>query len=200
VIVAVADTATPWFDADEVGFALIWTPGQARSQVQYGRYLIHTLPSVFAALQAGDIDARRAWTFYDVLVTVDDTIAVAIADKLVGGAGQTTSTQLRDRLRRAVLKADPTGAKERTRRSLHERHIGTTPDRDATASLFGVQLPAARVSAAFEHIDAYARAIKHTGDTRTLEQLRADTFLDLLQGVGIATVFTRPPVRPLTPR
>jgi hypothetical protein len=184
-IVAVADAAHRGYDADEVAFALTWTQGQARCQIEFGRYLIDVLPMVFAAFRSGDIDSRRAWTFYDVLATVDDCIAAAIADKFVSGAGEWTTTQLRDRLRRAVLKADPDGAKDRTRRSLTDRHVGTTPDRDGTASLFGVQLPAARVGAAFERVDAYARGIKQAGDERTLEQLRADTFLDLLEGIGI---------------
>ena len=101
------------------------------------------------------------------------------------GAGEWTTTQLRERLRRAVLKADPEGAADRTAKKLTERYLGMTPDDDGTASLYGVLLPAARASAAFERVDAFARGIKLTGDTRTLEQLRADTFLDLFEGVGI---------------
>ena len=48
-VVRVADQAKPGFDADEVAFALAWTQSAARSQVEFGRYLIHTLPAVFGA-------------------------------------------------------------------------------------------------------------------------------------------------------
>jgi hypothetical protein len=84
-----------------------------------------------------------------------------------------------------VLRADPGGAARRTARSVEQRRIAVVPDRESTASLFGWCLPAARATAAFERVDAFARARRAGGDARTLDQLRADTFLDLLEGVGI---------------
>jgi Domain of unknown function (DUF222) len=182
--VRVADQAKAGFDADEVAFALAWTQSAARSQVEFGRYLIRTLPPVFGALTIGEIDVRRAWVFADVLAVVDDAIASEIAGAILPSAGALTTSQLRDRLRRAVLKADPDATK-RTAKSVSDRHVVCTGDRDGTASLFGAKLPAERATAAFERVDAYARGRKHAGDGRTLDQLRADTFLDLLEGVGI---------------
>jgi len=188
-VVAVADRAKPGFDADEVAIALAWTQSAARSQVDFGRYLTGTLPAVFDALSRGDVDVRRAWVFADVLTLVDDAIAVDIAATVLPHAPGLTTSQLRDRLRRAVFKADPDAGK-RTARSETDRHIGCQPDRDGTASLFGARLPAARATAAFERVDAYARGRKRAGDDRTLDQLRADTFLDLLAGTDMPT----PPV------
>jgi hypothetical protein len=83
-VVAVAEGAERGYDADEVAFALVWTPGQARAQVEFGKYLIHVLPVVFAAFAMGGIDARRAWTFYDALATTDDTLATT--DDTLAGA------------------------------------------------------------------------------------------------------------------
>jgi hypothetical protein len=183
-VVAVADLAAPGFEADEVAFALAWTQAGARSQVELGRYLIRTLPDVFAALRSGAIDERRAWTFFDVLAVVDDDIARDIAGRLVPLAPTLTTSQLRDRLRRAVLKADPDATK-RVAKSVSDRYVACQSDQDGTASLFGTRLPAARAVAAFERVDAYARGRKYAGDERTLDQLRADTFLDLLEGVGV---------------
>jgi hypothetical protein len=185
-IVAVADRAKSGFDADEIAFALAWTQSAARSQVELGRYLMRTLPGVFAALDSGDIDLRRAWVFSDVLGAVDDAIAINIAATVLPRAGELTTSQLRDRLRRAVLKADPDASK-RTARSEADRYVACQPDSNGTASVFGVCLPAARAAAAFERVDAYARGRKLDGDERTLDQLRADTFLDLLEGVGMVT-------------
>ena len=185
-IVAVADDARPGYDADEIAFALAWTQSAARSQVEFGRYLIRVLPDVFAALGTGTIDVRRAWVFCDVLAPVEDTVAAAIAAAVLPVAGALTTSQLRDRLRRAVLKADPDAA-ARTVKSVGERYVACQADREGTASLFGVRLPAARATAAFERVDAFARGRKHDGDGRTMDQLRADTFLDLLEGVGIGS-------------
>src|SRR5262249_37191358 len=43
-------------------------------------------------------------------------------------------------------------------------------------------LPVERVAAAMERLDALARAARNDGDSRTMDQLRADAFLDLLEG------------------
>jgi hypothetical protein len=185
-IVTVAADAGPGFDADEVAFALAWTQSAARSQVEFGRYLTRVVPSVFAALGRGAIDVRRAWVFTDVLGLVDDSLAATIAGAVLPVAGDLTTSQLRDRLRRAVLKADP-DAGGRTAKSVVDRHVACQADREGTASLFGVRLPAARATAAFERVDAFARGRKRDGDGRTMDQLRADTFLDLLEGVGIGS-------------
>src|SRR5262249_22919551 len=69
--------------------------------------------------------------------------------------------------------------------TIEQRHVSLVPQEHSTASLFAVNLPAARAVAAFERVDAYARARRAGGDVRTLDQLRADTVLDLLEGVDI---------------
>jgi hypothetical protein len=51
--------------------------------------------------------------------------------------------------------------------------------------LYALCLPAVRAVAAFERVDAIARARHSSQDPRTLDQLRADTMLDLLEGVGV---------------
>ena len=184
-VVALADSAVAGFEADEVAFALAWTHGAARRQVDFGRYLTRTLPDVLAALRSGDIDTARAWVFYDQLAPVDDALAAQVAAPILSKAPRLTTSQLRDRLRRAILTADPEAAAARTRHSEAERYVATSPDSDGTASLYGVRLPAARTMAAFERVDAYARARRRGGDSRGLDQLRADTFLDLLEGTAI---------------
>ena len=95
-IVAVAAGARPGFEADEVGFALVWTQSAARSQVEFGRYLIRVVPEVFAALRQGTIDIRRAWVFPGAgrrRDRADDRRAVLPV------AGDLTISQLRDRQR-----------------------------------------------------------------------------------------------------
>jgi hypothetical protein len=80
-----------------------------------------------------------------------------------------TTSQLRDRLRRGVLRADPDVAR-RIAKSVNDRHVVCTPDGEGTATLFGARLPAARAAAAFERVDAFARSRKRGGDTATLDR------------------------------
>src|SRR5262249_21773598 len=113
------------------------------------------------------------------------TIALDLVDR---AAGWTTS-QLRERLRRAVLRADPDGSAKRAARTVADRRVSLAPESHGTAGLYANCLPAARAVAAYERVDAYARARRANGDARTLDQLRADTVLDLLEGVAM----TQPP-------
>ncbi|HEU0239816.1 MAG TPA: DUF222 domain-containing protein [Micromonosporaceae bacterium] len=184
-VVAVADRDPVGLDADLVAFTLKWTQTAARGEVEFGRHLQRVLKPVWAAMCRGDLDVRRARVFCDVLCTVNDQIAFAIALDHADRAHEWTIAQLRDRLRRAMLRADPDGAARRTERSIEQRKLTMMPDRESTAGLIGTCLPAARAVAAFERVDAFACARHNGGDARTLDQLRADTFLDLLEGVDI---------------
>ncbi|HKE67580.1 MAG TPA: hypothetical protein VKB59_23515, partial [Micromonosporaceae bacterium] len=184
-VVAVADRDRLGFDADQVAVTLAWTRTTARYQVEFGRYLQRVVKPVWAAMCAGDVDVARARVFHDVLCAVDDGVAFTIALDHVDRAPGWTTGQLRDRLRRAVLRADPQGAAARTARTVGQRRVELLADRESTAGLLAWCLPAGRAVAAFERVDAIARARHSSQDPRTLDQLRADTLLDLLEGVGV---------------
>jgi hypothetical protein len=53
---------------------------------------------------------------------------------------------------------------------------------DGTTNLYGLQLPTAATQAVIRRINRLARAARSTDDQRTMDQLRADVFLDLLNG------------------
>jgi hypothetical protein len=56
------------------------------------------------------------------------------------------------------------------------------PTVDGTAHLFGLDLPPHRVQQARDHINRLATTLRRAGETRSIGQLRADVFLDLLTG------------------
>jgi hypothetical protein len=183
-MVAVADRSVGiGFDSDEVAFALHMSRGAAQQQVLLGRDLMRRLPAVFASLAAARIDLARARVFSDLLSNVeDDALARELADEFLPPAEKWTPTQLRIRLERAILAADPDAAGQRYQRSIAERRVSLTANPDTTAHLAGIFLPPQKATAAFERVDALARGLKNSGDTRTLAQLRADVFCDLLAG------------------
>src|SRR5215475_10178471 len=170
-IVGVADRDPVGFDADLVAFTLAWTQSFARWQVQFGRYLQRVIKPVWTALAAGVLDVGRARVFFEVLSLTDDALAFSVALDFVDRAAQWTTGQLRDRLKRAVLAADPEGAAARTARSVAQRRVVLAPNRESTAGLFAECLPASRATAAYERVDAIARARHASGDSRTLDQL-----------------------------
>src|SRR5215467_13019544 len=183
--VEAADREPVGFDTDLVAFTLAWSQSNARWHVEFGRYLQRVIKPVWSALCDGDLDVARARVFHDVLVAVDDDLALVIAVDFVARASGWTTGQLRDRLRRAVLRVDPNGAAARTARTVGQRRVELLADRESTAGLLAWCLPAGRAVAAFERGDAIARDRHSSQDPRTLDQLRADTLLDLLEGVGV---------------
>jgi hypothetical protein len=93
-----------------------------------------------------------------------------------------TTGELRPRLRRLVISVDPDAATTRQQQAVRDRRIECYPDPDGTATLLGTGLPAERARAAANRIDQLARAAEQSGDDRSMDRLRADTMLDLLDG------------------
>ncbi len=56
------------------------------------------------------------------------------------------------------------------------------PTNDGTAHLHGLDLPPERVAAITDRINALARNLRGGAEIRTMDQLRADVFLGLLEG------------------
>jgi uncharacterized membrane protein YgcG len=171
---------------DEVRVALCWTRRAAGEQLTLALDVVERLPDVYAALRAGDIDIPRARVFCDVLSVLPEDVARDAAARVLPFAVGLTTGQLRVRLLRLVITIDPDAARKRRDRSVTDRRLdhGLLPE--GTAYLGGTNLPVERAAAASARIDAVARAARRGGDVRTLDQLRADTFLDLLEGINTA--------------
>lgn len=166
-----------------VGWTLHWTSRFAQGQVGVAVALARRLPMVLAELRAGGIDLAKAEAFVDALACVDDQTATRIATRLVPKARRWTLTELRASLRYHVDKADPNAARRRYRRRVAERDVWLLAQPDGTASLSAQGLAPHRAAAAFDRIDRIARAARASGDVRTLPQLRADAFCDVLAGI-----------------
>src|SRR5262245_26620953 len=205
---AVALAAIPWhgpgrgtreqeddFAADQVAFALTMSRWGAHKLLNLGEILLHKLPMVYEALAAGRIDYPRAAVYASELWLLDADQARRIATDTLAKAPTWTPSQLRDRLKYRAHKADPSLIKRRHTQSVTDRRVHVGLDTEGTAQLTGRNLPPDRAAAADNWIDRLARAAKADGDTRTLEQLRADAMLDLLAGL---TFQLHPSTDPLT--
>ena len=194
-VVGVADLCDDRnYDSLEVAAVLSWTPRFAGVEVGWCQLLITELPEVFEAWAAGRIDRHRARVFVDCLSTLllgggdSADAARAIAGVVLPQASGWTAARLRCRLLRLVLRVDPGAAGRRVAATVADRDVWLgNGDDGATGSLNAFNLPVGRAVAAFERVDAIARACRAGGDPRTLAQLRADTVLDLLDGTGSET-------------
>ncbi|GIH03175.1 hypothetical protein Rhe02_12420 [Rhizocola hellebori] len=183
-LVAVFDT-TPVaeFAPFEIAAALAWTRQAAAAQLDLAMDVVRRLPDIHAAMAHGDLDLPKARVIRDGVATLDLGLARRIAATVLPVAPSLTTGQLRARLAKLVIEADPAAAAARHRARVRDRRVELQPTEDSCANVLGLNLPADAALAAVNRITAIARAVKQAGDPRSLDQIRADTFLDLLLGV-----------------
>ncbi len=171
----------------EVQAALRLTRRAAESDVMHACDLIREVPKVWSALRAGRIDFRRAWVMASGTLHLDAPVRRRVVDEIIGNAPGWTTGQLRARLRKHCIDADPDDAARRYRRASRQRRVALEASADGTAHLFAMDLPPHRAQAAMRRVHQLALAAKVGGDDRSIDQIRADVLLDLLEGAGSPT-------------
>jgi len=171
--------------AMEVAAALHLTRRGAEQEVDTARTLTHRIPRVRDAMQRGDLDYRRARVCALGTDHLSDDQARAVVDEVIDRAPGWTSGQLRARLRRACVEADPDDARRRYDHAVSERKVTSRMTEAGTVNLCGIDLPADRAAAALERINYLARSLPREGDHRTADQRCADVMVDLLLGTHI---------------
>jgi hypothetical protein len=172
------------FVADEVGLALRISPAAAQDRLHLARTLTGRLPDTLAALGRGDIDLYKARAIAEACARLDDdAVVAAVQARVLPRAGQQSGAQLKQALRRAVAALDPHGEQRRHESAVKDRRVRLSPVEDGMAELWA-RLPADHAVALYTMLDGLARAAAaEPGETRTLEQLRADTLGEIALGV-----------------
>ncbi len=169
--------------ADEIRAALHLTRRSAEFQLGFARRLVVDYPQVWEALQSGLLDVPRA------MVIVDQTshLESEVRNRVVGEAmerasGQTTADSLRARLARLVITVDPDSAQEALQQGVTERRvsIGGQPGWDRQPLRSPITRRGNPGGDASDQPAGPRLAAK--GESRSIDQLRADVFLDLLHG------------------
>ena len=169
--------------ATEMRAALRYTRRLAESEVATANDLFADAPAVGRALEEGRIDLRRARVIVHAVAGLVTRDAGWVIDRVLDDASRLTTGQLRARLDRLCIEVDPESAVERHEAAVAERRVVVEAGFDGTADLVGVDLPVDRVAVATRHVNRLARSLRRDGETRSMDQLRADVFLDLLSGV-----------------
>ena len=166
--------------AAELQAALRLTRRASEGEVEFALALRQRLPGVWDALAAGEIDLRRARLLWHRTVHLSTAAARNVVERLIEAAPRLTTGQLRVRVDRLCLEADPRAADDRYRHWVEERRVVPERTDNGTANLLGLELPPHLVAAITRKINRLARNLNSAGDSRTMDQLRADVFLDLL--------------------
>jgi Domain of unknown function (DUF222) len=173
------------FAADEIAPLLRITRNTAHIRLDLAVQLSTRLPGTLAALDRGEIDLYKARILTELTDPLQPAQAAAVEAQVLPRAAEQTPGQLRAAARRAVLRIDPHGAEHRRQERIRDRAVIIDPGEDGTAQLTAVNLDAADAVAAYQRLDAYARAMSPT-DGRTMDQRRADALIDLILGRGSA--------------
>lgn len=152
------------------------------------RMLRQSLPAVWLAIRDGLISYQKVRVIVDAAGNLPDDPAVLDAfDRVVAAAAlKLTPAKLRQKARATVEKLHPVTATERHDAAMTERRFWVDADKDSMAWLGGY-VPADVAMRAEARVDANARRLAGApGETRTLAQLRADAFADIVTGDGTA--------------
>lgn len=168
--------------AAEIRAALHLTRRSADVELAFGLDLRNLFPRLAEMLESGEIDVRRARTIERNTVHLSDEIAREVVDRIADVASRLTTGELAARIRRLCIEAEPAEAEDRYRHAVEGRRVVMETSEDGTADLLGLDLPPNRVAALTRRINKLARGLRGSGETRTMDQLRADVFLDLLAG------------------
>jgi hypothetical protein len=165
---------------EELAAAMRWTTMAASRQVMFALGLARHSPTA-DALEQGRIDAPRARVIVDGLADVPREIAGPVEYLLLEVAADLTTAQLRTRLERALLEADPGSAEQRRRARRRHRSVVHRPGRDGLSTLTA-ELSSDAAAACSAALDEHARRIATRDDGRTHDARRADALVGLILG------------------
>lgn len=166
----------------EVRAALSLTRRAAETDVDLAWSLRERLPEVLDALKQGRVDLRRAWVIVAGTTHLDVTEAQAVAAEALARAEGRTTGQLRALIRRLCIDVDPDEAARRHEVAVLDRAVVAELGDNSTSTITASDLPPERVAAIMDRLTRIAKSLRGGDEARTIDQLRADVFLDLLEG------------------
>ncbi|TWP47290.1 DUF222 domain-containing protein [Lentzea tibetensis] len=167
------------FASSEIAAMMHWTRNWTEDRMMVSRDLVSRLPLTVDALEKGEIDLYKAQIIHTQTLPLSAEQAAEVEQRVLTKAPEQTSVQMRRRGRRIVMSVDPDGTRERAEQKKAARAAGMESLEDDMAKLW-VTMPADKAMVSWLRVDKLARAAKFPGDTRTLNQRRADVVADLL--------------------
>lgn len=155
---------------------------KAAQELTHAKALVRRLPRTLAALKAGTIDLRKAYSVAELTAPLSGKQA-GQADEILSTRLEKTPGNLRRTIRTVVGKVDPEGVEER-RRDYEAKRKVTLSHRDYGWSQLCADLPAPAASAIYQSLTTAAKALRGTDPTRTMDQLRADIFADRMMAAA----------------
>ncbi|WP_405143350.1 HNH endonuclease [Sphaerisporangium sp. NBC_01403] len=168
---------------EEIAAKLRITSAGSAQLMSLGQALTDRFPEMLALLRCGVVDVPKVLALVNGTSLLDAEAARRVQAAVLGVAGELTSSQLRARITRLAVQADPELADKKRRDAENRAHVAVWRNQeDGTATLALVGSSVAWALAASARVDALAKAAKDAGDPRPLPQLRLITAYSLILG------------------
>lgn len=165
----------------QLGLARRESPFSGSRHIGFARAVVHEMPHTHAAMTEGLI---AEWTAMQVVretacLSREHRAAVDahLADRFRSGSPKSLVATARA----MAYELDPYAFVNRGRKATTDRRVSIRPAPEVMTIVTGF-LPVAQGVACYKALDESARALKAAGDERTLDQLRADLFIERLTG------------------
>jgi hypothetical protein len=169
------------FAADELAFELHMSQPSAAGQMEFATDVAQRLPKTFAALGAGQIHPVHLRIIEEETRILTDADAAKADAILAEAAPGMTFGELRYAARKLVLKLDPDAIKKRKEAAKREAHVRRFREESGNAGMIARELPSDEVLASWQHVEQRALDLRAAGVPGTLQELRVQAYLDLLQ-------------------
>jgi hypothetical protein len=171
--------------AEQVALARQESPAWGSRHLGLAKALVHELPHTLSAVTSGQLSEWRA------ILIAQATAVLLVADRaevdrrLAGRLAGLSDKQVRAAALAAAYELDPRSVVDRAAYAVTQRRVTMRPAPDTMAYLTAL-LPAAQAVAVFAALHAAAGSARSAGDTRTSDQVKADTLVERVTGQSTA--------------
>jgi len=195
-LIAERETGAHWSDPDslewrslraEIAAAAQIHERTAQSLLDLARALLHRFPATFKGLRYGGLTQRHARIVVEQAVGLPEELSAEYEARLLPFAEKLVPSRFEKLAVKVRASLSPEAMAERHREALSGRRMAIDPAPDGMAWL-GVYGPAEKIIGGAAAVTGIAKTLVGApGETRTLSQIEADVFLDLItDAVGIA--------------
>ena len=167
--------------ADQLALACRISPTEGSRRLGIARALHTDLPATAALLRDGRISYYVASLVVTETRHLDPDRRRTVDTQIAAGLAGCAPRQAAALARRHAYAADPHGYVARGRTARTDRRVSIRPAPD-TMSLLSGFLPVEQGVACWAALRAHTDTVKNTGDTRTRDQIMADTLVERLTG------------------
>lgn len=182
---AAGTVSEPCVAGAELALRLGWSRRAGRELVRLGAAFEGALWPTGEALERGEIDEAKAKVIARGLAAAPLPVAVGVQEVVLSRASRRTPSEIARDVQRALVEVDPLEAEQRHRRAFADRRVSRPRSLPDGMAAVWAALPAPAAHALSRGLDVVAHEARGAGDSRSMEQLRADALCAAVLGEAL---------------